>query len=106
MLPASAFEPGVGIAEKTREHVGIATAGGRDDFEHGARLVEVWAMDEPARATRRRSQMRQRLQHEAHPFRVAAREAARSQLRQQVQLFPARHPAYTKVREQAGQHEL
>ena len=49
--------------------------------------------------------MRQRLEHKAHPLCVAAGEAARPQFRQQVQRLAAGHPAQTKVREQAGQHE-
>jgi hypothetical protein len=57
-LAPPAFEPGLGIAKEAREHLGIAAAGGRDDFEYGARLVEVWTMDKPARAARRRNQMR------------------------------------------------
>ena len=44
-LAALALEPGLRIAKEAREHVGIVapTCGG--DFEYGARLVEVWAMD-------------------------------------------------------------
>ena len=45
LLGAPAFEPGLRIAKKARESLGIAATGGRDDFEHGARLVEVWTLD-------------------------------------------------------------
>ena len=57
-LAALALEPSPGIAKEARKHVGIAATGGRDDFEYGVRLVEVWTMDKPARAARRRNQMR------------------------------------------------
>src|SRR5579872_4459959 len=51
-LVASAFEPRLRIPEKVREYFWVAAGGGRYDFEHVARLVEIRALDEPARAAR------------------------------------------------------
>jgi hypothetical protein len=99
------FEPGVGVVQKARELGWIAATGRRDDFEHGASLLEVWPMDEPARAPRRGYQMGQRLEHESHPFRVATSKASQPQLSRQVQRFAIGHPAHPKVGEQAGHHE-
>ena len=70
-LASPRLEPGVGIAKEAREYIWIASAGGRDDFEYGARLLEVWAMDKPASTARWR--------FSARPRRLPERAAAAPQ---------------------------